>query len=266
MIGALSLRRKSLILVFMPLACLVVFVATLAFLLTTVKQEVGKESHSRDVILATSRALKKSYHLVYDKDITGEISIDTPLEERKRHAAYTEKEFVGSWKPVFELVAEDTYNQAEFAALRSAVGKSNESLKEWLIEMTKETPDKTKVHDMAEHVIDKTQLAVKTLTAISDLEEARSKENNSSDSIAKVKRIFLQLWLSQRSLQSCWHGFSRPVCASRWKRSQKTVSCFPKESASCHAFPEMTSWESLIGSFTLSLNRFIRRSNTSKHY
>lgn len=190
MISTFSLRHKSLALVFLPLFCLVGFVVTLVALINEVTLEVGRESHSRDVILATSKALKQSYHLIYDKDITGEITDETPLEERKKHAAITEREFVGNWTPVFELVKDDNYNQAEFAQLRVVVDKAVESLQAWLAELTKEKPKKGTLHDMAAHVTKTTQMLVKALIAITDLEESRSKQNNSSELISSVKQIF----------------------------------------------------------------------------
>lgn len=190
MIGTSSLRTKSLALVFLPLLCLVVFVITLVWTLNSIKLEVGKESHSREVILETSKALKKNYHLIWDKDITGEITAHSPPEERRKFAADTYKGFVGNWYPVFDLVAHDTYNQKEFAKLRRTIDFSIKALNRWLTELSKDRPHDPTLHDMSYDVTTQTRLLVNALEGITNLEESRSKENNSSELIAFVKKTF----------------------------------------------------------------------------
>lgn len=188
--SAFSLRQRSRLLVALPLICLVVFVVILVMTLYSIKLEVGKESHSRDVILETSKALKKNYHLIYDKDITGEITASTPLEERRKFAADTYKAFAENWYPVFDLVAEDKYNRKEFAKLRRTINYSIKSLNIWLTELSKDKPHEPKLHDMSYHVTAQTHLLVNALEGITNLEESRSNENNSSDQIALVKQTF----------------------------------------------------------------------------
>ena len=182
------LRMQTWALVALPLICLVIFVFVLVTHLGSVKKELERESHTRDVLIAIFTTTQRNYELICSAQMNDDLNADP--QTKRATANKVVKEFHDEWQKLFKLTANDDYSRKQFDKVKIILYDGLLSFKAWLQESSKESPNKVKIHAMSDRFVAKSKTLLDALQEITVSEEARSKDLKSPALIASVKHSF----------------------------------------------------------------------------